>query len=74
LNAIKTAYLNQGYFDLKLTVETDFDESAREAHYRIIVEEGKTFRMGEVLIKNASENEEKRIRGKWQLAQGAVFN
>jgi outer membrane protein assembly factor BamA len=74
LNAIKTAYLNQGYFDLKLTVETDFDESVREANYRIIVEEGKSFRMGEVLIKNASENEEKRIRGKWQLAEGAVLN
>src|SRR5215471_10516502 len=74
LNAIKTSYLNQGYLDLKLTAETSFDESSRVANYRVAVEEGPPFQMGEVMIKNASENEEKRIRGKWQLAQGAVFN
>ncbi|HKQ74628.1 MAG TPA: POTRA domain-containing protein [Blastocatellia bacterium] len=74
LNAIKTAYLNQGYLDLKLTIETDFDEASGAANYRVVVAEGKPFQMGEVVIKNASENEEKRIRGKWQLARGAVFN
>src|SRR5262249_29722899 len=74
LNAIKTAYLNQGYLDLKLNVETNFDESSGVANYRIVVEEGKPFQMGEVLIKNATENEQKRIRGKWQLAQGVVLN
>ena len=74
LNAIKTTYLNQGYLDLKLNVETKFDESSGMANYRIVVEEGKTYHMGEVVIKNATDNEQKRIRGKWQLAQGAVFN
>jgi len=74
LNAIKTAYLKQGYLDLKMTVETNFDETARAANYHVVVEEGKPYQMGEVLIKNASEDEEKRIRGKWQMAQGAVFN
>lgn len=44
------------------------------ANYRIVVEEGNPFQMGEVLIKNASEDEQKRIRDKWRLAQGAVFN
>src|SRR5262249_7500555 len=74
LNAIKAAYLNQGYLDLKLEIKTDFDENSRTADYRIAVSEGQPFRMGEVVIANASENEQKRIRGKWQLAQGAVFN
>jgi outer membrane protein insertion porin family len=74
LNAIKTAYLKQGYLDLKMTIETNFDESAGAANYHIVVEEGKPYQMGEVLIKNASQDEEKRIRGKWQMAQGAVFN
>src|SRR2546427_11296039 len=74
LNAIKTAYLKQGYLDLKITVETNFDESARLANYHIAVEEGKSYQMGELLIKNASEDEEKRIRGKWQMAHGTVFN
>ena len=74
LNAIKTAYLKQGYLDLKTTVKTDFDESAGVANYHIVMDEGKPYQMGEVLIKNASEDEEKRIRGKWQMVQGAVFN
>src|SRR5262249_32716410 len=74
LNAIKTAYLKQGYLDLKMTVETNFDESAGVADYHIVVEEGKPYQMGAILIKNASADEEKRIRGKWQMAQGAVFN
>lgn len=74
LNAIKTAYLKQGHLDLKMTVKTNFDQSAGVANYHIVVEEGKPYQMGEVLIKNASEDEEKRIRGKWQMARGAVFN
>jgi len=74
VNAIKAAYQNQGHLDLKLTVETNFDEGSGVANYRIAVEEGKPFQMGEVVIKNASEDEQKRIRDKWRLAQGAVFN
>ena len=74
VNAIKAAYQNQGHLDLKLTVETNFDEGAGVANYRIAVEEGKPFQMGEVVIKNASEDEQKRIRDKWRLAPGAVFN
>jgi len=74
VNTIKTAYLNQGYLDLKLEIKTDFDDSVGTANYRILVMEGKTYRMGEVVIANASENEQKRIRGKWPLAPGAVFN
>ena len=74
LNAIRTAYLNQGYLDLKLTTETDFDESSGVANYRITVTEGQPYHMGEVVVSNASESEQKRIRGKWQLEQGAVFN
>ena len=52
-----------------MTVETNFDETAGVANYHIVVEEGKPYQMGEVLIKNASGDEEKRIRGKWQMAQ-----
>jgi outer membrane protein assembly factor BamA len=74
LVAVKTAYLNQGYLDLRLDIKTDFEESSRTANYRIGVSEGQPFRMGEVVIANASEIEQKRIRGKWQMAQGAVFN
>jgi outer membrane protein assembly factor BamA len=58
----------------RMNIETNFDESAGVANYHIVVEEGKPYQMGEVLIKNASQDEEKRIRGKWQMAQGAVFN
>lgn len=74
LNAIKTAYLNQGYLDLKLTIETDFDESSGTANYRIVVAEGKPYQMNEIVINNASESEQNRIRGKWQLGHGAVLN
>jgi len=74
LNAIKTAYLNQGYLDLKLTIETDFEEGSGVANYRIVVAEGKPYQMNEIVIRNASESEQKRIRGAWRLAQGAVFN
>ena len=48
--------------------------SCGTANYRIVVVEEKPYRMGEIVIKNASEQEEKRIRGRWQLTQGAVFN
>jgi outer membrane protein assembly factor BamA len=74
LNAIRAAYLNRGYLDLKLEIKTDFDESSRTANYHIAVTEGQPFLMGEVVIANASESEQKRIRGKWQLAQGSILN
>jgi outer membrane protein insertion porin family len=74
LNAIKTAYFNQGYLDLKLTAETEYDERAGTANYRVVVEEGKPYKMGAIVIMNASENEQNRIRSRWRLAQGTVFN
>lgn len=74
LDAIKAAYLNQGYLDVKMTIETDFDEISGEANYRIIVAEGRPYRMGEVIINNASQSEQRLILGQWRLPHGAVFN
>ena len=74
LNSIRTAYLNRGHLDLKLTVERDFEEGSRTANFRISVNEGQPYQMGEVVFKNASDAEQKRLRGKWKLAPGAVFN
>jgi outer membrane protein assembly factor BamA len=74
LAAIKEEYWEKGYLDLQLTVKTDFDESAKIVNYQITVTEGPPYRMGELVIANASENEQKRLRGKWQLPPGAVFN
>ena len=74
LAAIKEEYGEKGYLDVKIAVQTDFDESAKLANYQITVNEGLPYRVGEVVIANASEAEQKRIRSKWQLASGAVFN
>ena len=74
LAAIKEEYAEKGYLDLKFTVKTDFDEDAKIVNYQITVIEGPTYRFGELVITNASESEQKRIRSKWQLAPGAVFN
>lgn len=74
LNSIKTAYLNRGYLDLKLTAEKNFEETSRTANFRISVNEGQPYQMGEIAFKNASDAEQKRLRGKWKLAPGAVFN
>lgn len=74
LNSIRSAYLNRGYLDLKMDVEKNFEESSRTANFRISVSEGQPYQMGEIVIKNASDNEQKRLRGKWKLASGTVFN
>lgn len=74
LNSIKAAYLNRGYLDLKLTIDKNFEESSRTANFRISVNEGQPYQMGEIVFKNASDAEQKRLRGKWKLAPGAVFN
>jgi outer membrane protein assembly factor BamA len=74
LNAIRMAYWTQGYLDLKLVATTDFDENAGVANYRITVDEGRPYKMGELVIVNAAESEQNRIRSRWKLAQGSVFN
>lgn len=74
VNSIRSAYLNRGYLDLKLAAEKNFEEATRTANFRISVNESQPYQMGEIVFKNASEAEQKRLRGKWKLAAGAVFN
>ena len=72
--ALRESYFNQGYLTAKINVETDFDDSTGTANYRILVADGAVYNFDQLVIKNASESEEKRIRSKWQLAQGSPMN
>ena len=74
LQSIKEEYWEKGHIDLKLTLNAAYEETTRIVSYRIVVVEGPSYRMGNLIIKNASESELKRIQGKWPLAQGAVLN
>lgn len=72
--ALRESYFNQCYLIAKINVETDFDDATGTANYRILVADGAVYNFDELVIKNASESEEKRIRSKWQLAQGSPMN
>lgn len=74
LQAIKEEYWEKGHIDLKLTLNAAYEETTRIVSYRIVVVEGPSYRMGDLIIKNATESEIKRIQSRWPLAQGAVLN
>jgi outer membrane protein insertion porin family len=71
---IESAYKDNGYLDLKLNVEPQFDDTAHQISYRVSVFEGPQYRMGEMVITGLSTEAENAIRHAWKLLPAQIFD
>lgn len=71
---IESYYGQQGYLDVKLDAEPQFDDVAHQISYRAGISEGPQYRMGEMIVTGLSLEAEKRLRQAWQIAPGQIFD
>jgi outer membrane protein insertion porin family len=71
---IELEYKRRGYLDMKLDIDAQLDEAARQVSYRVSLTEGAQYRMGEMIVTGLSLDAEKRLRQVWQIAPGQVFD
>ena len=74
LERIQETYGQQGYLDAKVESETDFDDQAQTASYRIIIHEGRLYKFGKLVLTGISPSGEKRLRAAWPILSGDVFD
>ena len=73
-HAVSDAYGQFGYLDLKLDTVPDYDDSSGQVSYRVSIDEGPQYHMGNLVLSGLSVEGERRVRSAWMLPQGATFN
>lgn len=71
---VKTTYANQGFLDMTLQPTPQFDDANKLVTFTAAIQEGPQYHMGELVLSGLSLEGERRIRGAWTIAPGAVFN
>ncbi|MGH9707350.1 MAG: POTRA domain-containing protein [Candidatus Acidiferrales bacterium] len=71
---VSDAYAQRGYLDATLTPTTQFDVAVKRVHYTVAINEGIQYHMGQLVLTGLSTEGERRIRGAWKIAPGALFD
>jgi outer membrane protein insertion porin family len=71
---VRSAYERMGYLDMALQPSAQFDDAAKKVSYSAAIQEGPQYHMGQLVLTGLSVEGERRIRGAWSIAPGAVFN
>ncbi|MBD0371549.1 MAG: hypothetical protein ICV60_11980 [Pyrinomonadaceae bacterium] len=74
LKAVRAAYGKRGFLALRLNPSPDFDDANRRVSYRIGVTEGPQYRMGTLVINGLSEADAERLKSRWQLQPGQIYD
>lgn len=74
LKAVREAYGRRGFIALRLNPSPEFDDAARRVSYRIGVTEGPQFRMGSLTVSGLAEGDAERLKSRWQLQPGQVYD
>jgi outer membrane protein assembly factor BamA len=73
-NGVRSAYSHLGYLDASVSPEPQFDDVAARISYKVAVNEGPQYRMGNLVLTGLSLEGEKRIRFSWKIPAGAIFD
>jgi outer membrane protein assembly factor BamA len=74
LEQIREEYGRRGYLDATVQPETSFDDAGHTVSYKIAVAEGQQYHMGGWVVTGISSNAEARVRTKFPIAAGDVFD
>jgi outer membrane protein insertion porin family len=72
--AIRKAYSKSGYFEASLKPEPVFEEESKAVHYRVALTEGPQYRMGSFVVSGLPPAAVERLKKKWRLKEGDVFD
>ena len=71
---VKKEYAHQGYLDASVEAEPLYEASVARVKYRVRVNEGIQYRMGQVVITGLSLTAERILLAAWRLPAGEVFD
>ena len=73
-DTIRKAYSKKGYLEAAVKPETLFDEPGLHVQYRVAISDGPQYHMGNFLIAGVSPDAAERLKKKWRLKPGEVFD
>jgi outer membrane protein assembly factor BamA len=71
---VRAAYGQAGFLDASLDHEPQFDEKAAHVIYRVTIQEGPQYHMGNLVLTGLSLEGERRIRAGFPIASDAIFD
>jgi outer membrane protein insertion porin family len=74
LHEVKQAYGNHGHIQARLDPTPEFDDAASKVTFKIAVNEGPQYRMGNVEFKGFSADAAATLGKKWNLKSGDVYD
>jgi outer membrane protein assembly factor BamA len=74
LVAVTSAYAKQGFIDLTIRPQVSLDAATQRVTYRILVDEGVQFRMGQVHFRGLPDKLTAEFAKKWQLQSGQIYD
>ncbi|MFL6229846.1 MAG: POTRA domain-containing protein, partial [Pyrinomonadaceae bacterium] len=74
LLSVARAYGRKGYLVARLNPARDFADEARTVAYRFEVQEGPQYHMGELKLLGLPDADAERLRAKWKLQPGDVYD
>jgi len=67
-------YARQGYLDAKVEPSADFDEQAHTVSYRVVIQEGRRYKFGKLVLTGISPAAERRLRAAWPNLANEPFD
>jgi outer membrane protein assembly factor BamA len=74
LAAVRAVYGKRGYVGLRIAQQPDYDDREHRVAFTITVDEGPQYHMGQLVMTGISDTGAARIKGKWKLHEGDVFD
>lgn len=74
IEAVRKAYARKGYVTAQVLESNTRDTTSRRMNLQFTIREGQQYRMGGVIIAGLSPEDTQRLKARWTLASGAVFD
>jgi len=74
IEAVRKAYARKGYVAAQVLESSTRDTASRRMNLQFTLREGQQYRMGGVIIAGLSPEDTQRLKARWTLAAGAVFD
>jgi outer membrane protein assembly factor BamA len=71
---VREEYAHRGYLEAKVAPSAVYDDQAHTVSYAVIVEEGKQYKFGTMVLTGISATAERRLRGAWPIPAGESFD
>lgn len=71
---IREQYAHQGYLDAQVEPLAEFDEQAHTVSYIVTIHEGRTYKMGKLVLTGLSPGAERRLRAAFPNLTGEIFD